>query len=300
MSNPVGLHLDAAGRLWVADTALHRVMRFDNASSLSSGAACNAILGQASFLSSASGSGAASFSAPIDLSTDSAGTLWVVDRDNHRICGFPSAATLANGSAATRVLGQPDFTSTNPGLSASKLNSPTGISVKGNTIWILDTGNNRALRFASPQTLENGSGATTVVGQPKFTTASAPVDAKHFLSPFIGIFEDNDGSLWVSDQDMRRVLRFDPEVSARPVIKIKGPRRITTNKFSLKITGKSSADTSVARVAVSTGIVSHPVRGLESWKSRIRLLPGRNVVKAVAVDGLGKRSRSARLIVINP
>jgi len=298
MSNPVGLHLDANGNLWVADISLNRVMRFANAASLANGATCSAVLGQASFLSSASGTSAASFSSPIDLTTDASGTLWVADQNNHRICGFPSAASLANGSPATRVLGQPDFTSTTSGRSASRISSPTGVFAKGNVLWVLDGGNNRALRFAPLPTLANGARATTVVGQPDFFTSNTPVDAKHFFSPFVGILGDNDGALWIPDQARRRVLRFDPEVSVRPTVKIKGPRRVTSKRGRLRITGKASADTSVASVTAATGLVAHSVRGLESWKSRIRLLPGRNVVKVVAVDGLGKRSRPARLIVL--
>jgi len=59
-SNPIattatGMHLlggicvDSAGRLWVSDYGNNRVLRFDNASTIATGAPANGVLGQSSF-----------------------------------------------------------------------------------------------------------------------------------------------------------------------------------------------------------------------------------------------------------
>lgn len=226
MRSPSGLHFDAAGRLWVVDSGNHRILRFDNVDSLTNGAAADAVLGQASFTTSAPGSGDSSLNGPSDLTVDSTGTLWVADTRNHRVLGFPSAATLPNGSPATRVLGQGSFASVDAGLSASRLNNPNGVFAVGNSLWVLDSGNHRALRFFPLAGLANGVAAMTVVGQPDFKAgAGSIVDARHFTSPFMGIFVDFEGALWVSDQSARRLLRFDPETSARPTITIRGRSR---------------------------------------------------------------------------
>lgn len=298
LNGPCGLHLDAAGRLWVADTGNHRILRYDNADGLASGASASAVLGQASFADSAPGNDASSLNTPLDLTVDASGTLWVADTGNHRIVGYPLAATLANGSPATRVLGQGDFATFAAGRSASRLDSPNGVFADGNSLWVLDSANHRALRFFPLDRLGNGAAAMTVVGQPDFTTAAESiVDARHFSSPFLGIFVDADGALWVSDSNARRLLRFDPEVSARPRITVRGRGRFSTRKRSLTIRGTAFADTSLASVRVVFGKSRRPVAGLERWSTKGNLKPGRNVILATASDALGKTSKSVRLLV---
>lgn len=298
MRSPSGLHIDAAGRLWVLDSGNHRILRFDDVDSLTNGAAADGVLGQASFTTSAPGSGDSSLNGPGDLTVDSTGTLWVADSGNHRILGFPSAATLANGSPATRVLGQRDFVSVDPGLSASRLNNPNGVFAVGNSLWVLDAGNHRALRFFPLAGLADGAPAMTVVGQPGFKTAAASiVDARHFTSPFMGIFVDFEGALWVSDQSARRLLRFDPETSARPRITIRGRSRFSTRKRKVTIRGTAFADTSLVSTRVIAGKLRPPVVGLERWSSKVRLKRGKNSIRALARDALGKTSRPDRLVI---
>lgn len=298
MNSPFGLHFDAAGRLWVVDSGNHRILRFDNPDSLSNGAAADAVLGQSSFVTSASGGGASALNSPLDLAVDSTGTLWVADTGNHRILGFPSAATLPNGSPATRILGQRGFASVDAGLSASRLNGPTGVFAVGDSLWVLDSANHRALRFFPLAGLADGAAAMTVVGQPDFTTAaSSIVDERHFSSPFMGIFVDLEGALWVSDPAARRLLRFDSEESARPRITIRGRSRFSTRKGKVTVRGTAFADTSLVSTRVVAGKRRPPVVGLERWSTRVRLKPGKNSIRATAVDALGKTSRPERLVI---
>ena len=48
-NSPIGVHVDAAGRLWVADFSNNRVLRFDGASAKATGAAADGVLGQPGF-----------------------------------------------------------------------------------------------------------------------------------------------------------------------------------------------------------------------------------------------------------
>jgi sugar lactone lactonase YvrE len=294
---PLGLHLDTDGRLWVADSGNHRILRFDNASALPNGASATGLLGQVSFLASTPGSGAASFNEPLAVSLDEIGTLWVADRGNNRVSGFPLAKDAPPGTAATRVLGQSDFASVAPGLSASRLDSPSGIFIDGTSLWVLDQSNNRALRFPGIETIANGAAATTVVGQPDFTTNETAVNARRFASPFIGIFVDTSGSLWISDFLNNRILRFDTGPGNRPTLKVRGKTRLLTSRGSVLLRGTASADVAIERIIVQNRTLTFTARGKENWKSRVRLLDGRNVLRVTAIDDIGVKSRPVRVVV---
>ncbi len=298
MSRPNGLHVDGSGDLWVVDTGNHRILRYDNASALANGAAAGGVLGQAAFNTNGSGSGAGSLAGPIAASVDGAGTLWVADRDNNRVVGYPNAGSATNGAVATKVLGQADFAGVSAGLSASRLNGPSGVFATGDALWVLDQSNHRALRFASPATIANGAAASTVVGQPNLTSNAVALNGRRFADPFLGLFVDGSGSLWVSDLNRNRVLRFDPGSDPRPTLKVRGKTRITTGRNIVRLRGTASSNVPIDRVFAQNQSVRFPARGAERWKVRIPLLDGRNLLRVVAVDENAISSRRV-LVVIN-
>lgn len=299
MNAPMGLHLDTDGALWVADSGNHRVLQFINPGRLEDGAPAFhlGLLGQPDFLTRAPGSNAASFSGPTALSMDEFGTLWVADRGNNRVSGFPLPTDAPAGTAATRVLGQSDFTSVDPGLSASRLDAPSGVFVDGTSLWVLDQGNSRALRFPGIETIANGAAASTVVGQPDFTSNETAVNARRFNSPFLGIFVDTSGSLWISDLVNNRILRFDTGPGNRPTLKVRGKTRILTSRGSLLLRGTATADAAIERIIVQNRTLTFFARGNKKWKSRVRLLDGRNVLRVTAIDDIGVKSRPVRVVV---
>lgn len=92
MSHPWGLVVDNAGRLYVADTANNRVLRFDNAQTLGNGAQASAVFGQVGFTQFASGDSASGLSAPTALAVmnlnGGSTTLWVAATGNYRILRY--------------------------------------------------------------------------------------------------------------------------------------------------------------------------------------------------------------------
>ncbi len=150
-NNPIGIHIDAGGRLWVGDFSNNRVLRFDNASNKANGADADGVLGQPDFITGSSGTTAAKMGGPVGLYLDKTGTLWVSNFGAHRVLRFDNAASKANGADADFVLGQPDFTTgtaLNPPTAAS-LNTPRAITVDYvfGRLWVADWGNNRVLRY---------------------------------------------------------------------------------------------------------------------------------------------------------
>jgi len=152
MENPSSLTIDAFDNLWIADFGHGRVLRFSNASLLGSGAAADGVLGQTDFVSESAGSGAQSIETPISPLIDPTGSLWVTDNSNHRILLFKNARLKSNGAPADGLIGQADFTTSAPGLSARKLQGPWASALApSGRLWVCDSGNHRVLRFTPDQ-----------------------------------------------------------------------------------------------------------------------------------------------------
>ena len=138
----------ATGRLWVADTVNHRLLRFDNAAGKANGANADGVLGQPDFTSINGATTQARMYGPVSVAVDSAGRLWVVDAYNNRVLRFDNAAGKANGANAEGVLGQTDFTSSNEATTQLGMSHPSGVAVDDAVrVWVADYGNSRVLLF---------------------------------------------------------------------------------------------------------------------------------------------------------
>jgi streptogramin lyase len=153
MNEAWGVYVDAGGRLWVADDANNRVLRFDGAAAKANGAAANGVLGQPDFTTNSSPSPTQSGMSNVrGVFGDAVGRIYTVEEfANNRILVFNNAANLANGANADNVLGQANFLTGTAALppTVSSFSSPNGIYIDNanNQIWIADAGNNRVLRF---------------------------------------------------------------------------------------------------------------------------------------------------------
>ena len=218
MSSPTGMAIDQSGRLWVADSANNRVLRFDAAAGKPDGAAADGVLGQTNFTSGAKATSAQGMNYPIGLAADGSGRLWVADTFNSRVLRFDDAAGKPNGAAADAVLGQPGFTSYIPATSAQGMGGPTRLAAGGGgQLWVADSDNNRVLRFDAAAGKPNGAAADAVLGQPGFTSRTTAVSAQGMNYP-AGVALDGSGGLWVADYYNNRVLFFGdtPAPSSTP------------------------------------------------------------------------------------
>lgn len=114
----------------------------------------------------------------------------------------------ACGGKASVVLGQPDFTTTDPGASQTGMQLPTDVATDGAVLAVADTNNNRVLIWkAIPAS--NNAPADVVVGQPDFTTTltTVPPTAKSMRGPQ-GVWIQ-DGKLYVADTQNHRVLIYN-------------------------------------------------------------------------------------------
>jgi sugar lactone lactonase YvrE len=303
LSGPEGICVDASGRLWVADSGNNRVLRYNGAANKATGANADGVLGQGNggtrFTANTAGHDQLGFDEPIGVAMDANGTLWVVDRGNNRVLGFPSAGTVSDGTNAAHVVGQPDFTTITADTSAIKLSFPSGVFAdSSNGLWVLDQGNNRALYYSGISSLNINEPASLLIGQPGFTENSPGFDSRRFESPFLGIFAESNGNLWISDATHHRVLRFGALDNLPPSIRIRGRAKVTTPKKLLVIRGSASDDVAVTRVTLQAGRKKITAAGTTAWRKPIRLKSKRTIVKAFAYDAAGNVSPMARVVLL--
>ncbi|HEY3266406.1 MAG TPA: hypothetical protein VGM37_05730 [Armatimonadota bacterium] len=131
--------------------------------------------------------------------------VYISDRYYHRILFFPGSST-----DATRVYGQPDFTTTDPnhgGIGPSSLNLPWGLAADSTGLYVADTGNNRVLFYPNGQTE-----ASRVYGQPDFvhdTYNNGGLSGASLNGPE-EVALDKSGGLYISDSGNSRILYFPP------------------------------------------------------------------------------------------
>lgn len=121
----------------------------------------------------------------------------------------PSQAQWTNGQNALAVIGQPDFTSSVSGLSATFLDSPKDVAIDfvHGKLYVADALNSRVLRFAYPIT-GNPPSAELVFGQIDFSKKDTGTTQNTFSFPW-GLAIDTTGRLWVSDLGNNRVVWFN-------------------------------------------------------------------------------------------
>ncbi|MBK8914703.1 MAG: DUF11 domain-containing protein [Phycisphaerales bacterium] len=211
LGNPDAIAFDASDRLYCADRFLSRVTIY---STPLTSTTADLVIGQPNLTTAGAALSAAGLDHCSGVALDAAGNLWVGDEFNNRVTLFP--APLSNGASATRVIGQPDFTSNtanNGGISAATINfsgASAAVALNPTTgrLYGSDALNHRILEYSDPLT---SSVAGRVFGQPNFTTATANTGGRSAatLNDPAGVATDAAGNLYVSDRLNHRVLRFD-------------------------------------------------------------------------------------------
>jgi len=137
LSSALGLFWDGSG-LYVSD-GNHRVLYFPGSSTTAS-----RVYGQPDFMSGTPNNptiSANTLRTPAGVFVNREG-LYITDADNNRVLFYPGTSTTA-----TRVYGQPNFTSSTAGLSATGLNQPFGMCGDDTGVYVVDSAHNRILFY---------------------------------------------------------------------------------------------------------------------------------------------------------
>lgn len=147
LNNPIGLAVDSSGNLWVADNGNSRVLRFPSPFAQSGTIRADIVLGQLNFTNRTTDATARTMAAPYGIALSLAGHVFVSDAAHSRVLMFEEP--LQSGKAASRVFGQPDFSSIGPGNADNRFNQPRGIAIDTDErLYVADSRNNRVLLFA--------------------------------------------------------------------------------------------------------------------------------------------------------
>ena len=153
LCHPVGLLVDAAGNLYVADRDNGRVLRFPTPFSHQGNQQADLVLGKSNFATPPiTDASARNMLPPYGLAFAGNNGLLVSDQALNRVLFFPftngNFTAADNGKAATKVFGQPDFTSSKSSASDTGMTAPHHLSSDTDgRPYVADSGNSRVLIF---------------------------------------------------------------------------------------------------------------------------------------------------------
>jgi uncharacterized protein (TIGR03437 family) len=206
--HPCGVTLDAAGNMYIADSANNRIRKVDITTGTITTVAGN---GTAGFSGDGAGAIFAELYNPKGVAVDSAGNLYIADTYNNRI------RKVTNGKISTVAgNGVAAFAGDNgPAISAS-LNSPTSVVVDPTTgtLFIADYQNSR-IRKVAP----NG-GISTIAGTGRFGFSgdTGPATSADLNFP-AALALDSTGKIYFSDNQNQVVrLLTPPTAPASPAV----------------------------------------------------------------------------------
>jgi len=213
---PGNIFIDANGNLWVVDESNHRVLKFTDVNSKSEfSVPADFVLGQTDYTTLTSGVTQSKFYYPSGVIV-SGTTVWISDQYNHRVLRFDNPTT--NGTAASAVLGQSDYTSNTSGSAANKFNSPYDVTIDASgRLYVSDQSNGRIMIFNDAANKSNGASADNVLGQPDLSTLGTTDGGQNNFEYYAAYQDRNvygitidavNNKLLVADGGNNRVLQF--------------------------------------------------------------------------------------------
>src|SRR6202167_4407845 len=220
-----GIAVDSSGsapHLYVSDHNNNRVLGFADARKVGPGVEADIVIGEPDLKTAVCNFGGVTNSItealprqptqsglcyPTGLAVDpKTGNLFVADSFNGRVLRFPAPFTAGTSNPpADLVLGQSGFTGiSNPQASQSVMEAPYGLVFDpARGLLVSDANANRVLLF-SMTSPTNGEPASTVFGQPNFTSTSNSV----LYSPH-HIAEDTIAEVYVADTAHNQIQIFN-------------------------------------------------------------------------------------------
>lgn len=225
---PVGIGVDSAGNVYVADAKNFVIRKITPAGEASVFAGAPFQVGSAD-----GAAGTARFFLPYGLAVDNAGNVYVSEQGNHLIRKITPAGVVSTLAGGAMQPGYADGTG-----AAARFNAPFGLAVDGaGNVFVADSGNN-VIRRVTPAGV-----VTTVAGSVTPGMIDAVAGAARFKEPR-GVAVDAGGNLYIADYGNQLVRHITAGGS------------VTTLAGAANIAGSVDSVGASARFYDPTGVVA--------------------------------------------
>ncbi len=193
---PVGLAVDSAGNLYIADMSNDRIRMVTAAGVISTVAGT----GTWGFSGDGGPGTAAQLNSPNGVATDAAGNLYIADSGNNRIRRVTAAGIISTIAGN----GTPGFSGDGGAATAAQLNYPWGLGVdSAGNVYIADSGNNRIRRVTAAGIISTIAGNGTL----GFSGDGGSATAAQLNFPW-GVGVDSAGNVYIADTYNHRVRKI--------------------------------------------------------------------------------------------
>jgi uncharacterized protein (TIGR03437 family) len=206
LMSPAGIAADGSGNVYVADLDTNVVRKISPDGKITTYAGD----GEAGFSGDGGPATAAQLNTPDGLVLDSAGNLYIADRNNNCI-----RVVSPDGNIHTAIgNGSPGFSGDGGAAAIAELDSPEGIALDASgNLYIADTQNDRIRMVASDGTITTVAG----IGNGNVLGDGGPALAAGLILP-TGVAVDRAGNLYIADLGNSRIR----EVSAGKIATVAG------------------------------------------------------------------------------
>ncbi len=192
---PNGVATDSAGNVYVAEGFNNTIRKITPAGVVTT------LAGKAGVFGSTDATGAAaSFDFPSGVATDSAGNVYVADRNNSAIRKITPAGVVTTLAGTAGLTGSTDATG-----AAARFNHPSGIATdSAGNVYVADQGNSTVRKITLAGVVTTLAGTAGVTGSTDATGAAASF---HFPT---GIATDGAGNVYVADNLNHTIRKITP------------------------------------------------------------------------------------------
>ncbi|WP_413757071.1 RICIN domain-containing protein [Streptomyces sp. MMBL 11-3] len=195
LNRPYGVAVDGTGTLYFSDYNNHRVRKITTDGKVSTVAGT----GAAGYRGDNGPAQAAQLNCPREVAVDSAGSLYVVDANNHRV-----RKITADGQISTVAgTGTPGFSGDGGPAASARLNLPLGVAVdSGGNLYVADYNNHRIRKVTADGKISTvaGTGVTGFRGD-----GGAAVSAQ--LNRPYAVAADGSDGFYIADAGNHRIRR---------------------------------------------------------------------------------------------
>ncbi len=198
LRRPLGVAVDAAGALYVADTYNHRIRKVTAAGVITTVAGT----GDPGFAGDGGPGAAAMLAYPTGIAVAADGALYIADTGNHRVRRLAADGTITT-VAGTGAAG---FNGDGGPAALARLNSPRGVAVSADgKLYVVDR-ENRRIRLVDADGLIRTVAGT---GSSGFNGDRGDATQATLRAPY-GVALDSRGNLYIADTFNHRIRKVTP------------------------------------------------------------------------------------------